>query len=109
MHNSSNFILWQPAHCNVCNHCLIDEEDVVIAKYLLMNSSEALIDVGPIEIRDDSMSEGRKVFNISIGTIEENSYGIIPSVTTAVRGDPVKIIAYDNDCKFFVQSQTSSK
>ena len=57
------------------------------------------MDVGPIEIRDDSLSEGRKEFNISINRIEPVNYNI-PGIRTTVQGDPIKIIAYDNDCKY---------
>lgn len=56
------------------------------------------MNVGPIKIRDNSSSERRKEFNISIGSIEPVNYNIL-GIRTAVQGDPVKIIAYDNDCK----------
>ena len=73
----------------------------MITKSLLFNPSVTLIDVGPIEIRDDSLSERRKDFSINISSIEAISYNI-PSVRTAVQGDPVKIMAYDNDCEYLI-------
>ena len=73
----------------------------MIIKSLLFNPSVTLIDVGPIEIRDDSLSERRKEFSISIGRIEAISYDVT-SVRTAVQGDPVRIIAYDNDCEYLI-------
>ena len=79
--------------------CLIGLEDIVITKSLLFNPSTALMDVGPIEIRDDSLSEKRKEFNISIDRIEPVNYNI-PDIRTTVQRDSIKIIAYDNDCKY---------
>ena len=56
-----------------------------------------IVNVGAIKILNNSLSEGTKEFNISIGGIEAVG---VPGVRTNVLGNPVKIIVYDNDCKY---------
>ena len=56
-----------------------------------------IVNVGAIEIVNNSLSEGTKEFNISIGGIKAVG---VPGVPTNVLGNPVKIIVYDNDCKY---------
>ena len=56
-----------------------------------------IVNVGTIEIVNNSISEGTKEFSISIGGIEAIG---VPGVQTSILGDPVNIIVYDNDCKY---------
>lgn len=55
-----------------------------------------IVNVGAIEIMNNSQLEGTKEFRISIGGIEAIG---VPGVQTSVLGDPINIIVYDNDCK----------
>ena len=51
-----------------------------------------------VEVTNNSVSERRKEFNISIRVEAINSTGAL----IAVEGQPVRIIVYDNDCKYII-------
>ena len=83
------------------NHFLFffstDVTDLTVSEIFLFDPSTYEMDIS-IEIPDNSVSsEKRKEFNISIANIEAiNSTG---RALTAVEGEPLKVIVYDNDCK----------
>ena len=51
-----------------------------------------------VEVPNNFVSERRKEFNISTRVEAINSTGAL----TAVEGQPVRIIVYDNDCKYII-------
>ena len=74
-----------------------DVTDLTVSEIFLFDPSTYEMDIS-IEISDNSVSsEKRKEFNISIANIEAiNSTG---RALTAVEGEPLKVIVFDNDCK----------
>ena len=76
---------------------LIGSNGVVITNSLIFDPSTTEKDV-EVEVIEDTMSEKRREFNISIGRIMVVG---APSAKLANSvGEPVSILVYDNDCKY---------
>lgn len=54
-----------------------------------------------VEIPDDSESEDRKVFNLTItNSAVKIDSDDVSGAEIATEGDPIQITVYDNDCRF---------
>lgn len=76
---------------------MIGSNDFVVTSPLKFDPTTTRMNVG-VDIMEDSISETRKEFNISIDRIMVIGAQEATNLATAT-GEPVTIIAYDNDSK----------
>lgn len=86
---------------------MTSSSDIIVTDVIRFNPSQSKMAI-QVEVPDNALPEMQaKEFTVSLAAIRAVDVGIDEAMIST--GDPVKVIVYDNDCKYSYEFSTSIK